>query len=73
MHIQVAYQAELALSYTDKLLSDVQLEFRDKYKNELLAGNLMAQFDFDSDFQRILKGIEDESRLLATKPKWAVF
>lgn len=65
----MAYQAELALSYTDKLLNDVQLEFRDKYKNELTAGNLMANFDFGNDFQRILKGIEEASRLEATKPK----
>lgn len=31
----VAYQKILQLAYIDKFLDDVQLEFRDKYKNEL--------------------------------------
>lgn len=31
----VAYQKILQLSYVDKLLDDIQLEFRDKFKNDL--------------------------------------
>lgn len=67
---QVAYQADLALSYVDKLLSDVQLEFRDKYKNDLQSKNIYRSFNFGDDFQRILKAIEQEDRLQAAKPKY---
>ncbi|CAB0010616.1 unnamed protein product [Nesidiocoris tenuis] len=36
----VAFQKILQLSYVDKFLDDIHLEFRDKYKNELAAGHL---------------------------------
>lgn len=67
--IQVAYQAELALSYVDKLLSDIQLEFRDKYKNDLQSGNIYRSFNFTDDFTRILKSVEAADREQAAKPK----
>ena len=35
----VVYQKILQLSYIDKFLSDIQLEFRDRFKNELDLGN----------------------------------
>lgn len=36
----VAFQKILQLSYVDKFLDDIHLEFRDRYKNELSAGHL---------------------------------
>lgn len=38
----VAYQKILQLSYIDKFLDDIQLEFRDKYKN-VLSRNMYLQ------------------------------
>ena len=35
--VQVVYQNILQLSYIDKLLDQVQLQFRDRYKNKLLT------------------------------------
>ena len=34
----VAYQKILQLSYVDKFLNDIHLEFRDKYKTDLQEG-----------------------------------
>ena len=59
--LQVAYQRILQLSYIDKLLTDIQLEFRDKYKDKLELGTAQS-CDFTEDFMRILKNAEDESR-----------
>lgn len=38
---QVVYQRILQLSYVDKLLDQLQLAFRDRYKNELTRGELL--------------------------------
>lgn len=56
----VAYQKILQLAYVDKFLSDVHLEFRDKYKNELNGGTSRSfhSYDFLSEFQRILEAAE---------------
>lgn len=35
----VAYQKILQLSYVDKFLNDIHLEFRDKYKTDLHEGH----------------------------------
>lgn len=35
LHFQVVYQKILQLAYLDKLMEQVQLAFRDKYKNKL--------------------------------------
>jgi len=35
----IAFQKILQLSYVDKFLDDIQLEFRDKYKNDLARKN----------------------------------
>lgn len=37
LHDQVAYQSILKLSYVDKLLDQVLLAFRDRYKNQLTS------------------------------------
>ena len=58
---QVAFQKTLQLSYIDKLLNDIQLEFRDKYKDELEAG-VMRNYEFNEDFTRLLREAEMRSK-----------
>ena len=57
----MAYQKNLQLGYVDKLLTDIQIEFRDKYKNELEVGSLQS-CNFDEDFNRLLKDAEAEQK-----------
>ena len=67
---QVAYQKILQLSYIDKFLSDIQMEFRDKYKDDLHQGKIARDFtDFDSDFKRILRETETAFKQQAKIPK----
>lgn len=65
----MAYQKILQLSYVDKFLSDIQLEFRNKYKDELTHGNVSGNFDFASIFHDLLRQREEESKLEARAPK----
>ncbi|XP_038062643.1 signal recognition particle receptor subunit alpha-like [Patiria miniata] len=58
----VAYQKILSLSYVDKFIDDVHLEFRDKYKEDLKIGSLFGKFDFTGEFQQLLQQAEKESR-----------
>ncbi|EDO46043.1 predicted protein [Nematostella vectensis] len=64
----VAFQKILQLSYIDKLLNDIQLEFRDKYKDELNQG-IIRNFEFSDEFNRILKDAENISKIEAKIPK----
>ncbi|GIY72756.1 signal recognition particle receptor subunit alpha [Caerostris extrusa] len=48
----VAYQKILQLSYVDKFLDDVHLEFRDKYRKHLNASDFFASYDFSHEFQK---------------------
>ena len=64
---QVAFQKTLQLSYIDKLLNDIQLEFRDKYKDELEAG-VMRNYEFNDDFNRLLREAESRSKLESLAP-----
>ncbi|XP_063385381.1 signal recognition particle receptor subunit alpha homolog [Cydia fagiglandana] len=65
----VAYQRILQLSYVDKFLNDVHLEFRDKYKNELQVGHHMGDFDFKACFDAVLRGCEQWAKSQAKIPK----
>lgn len=67
----VAFQKILQLAYIDKFLSDVHLEFRDKYKNELTTQGreFMKSYHFDDDFRRLLKDAEAWGREQATIPR----
>jgi signal recognition particle receptor subunit alpha len=65
---QVGYQNNLQLSYMDKLLSDIQLAFRDKYKDELEKGE-MRNFEFQESFMSILKELESSAKLESKAPK----
>jgi signal recognition particle receptor subunit alpha len=66
----VAFQKILQLAYIDKFLSDIHLEFRDKYKNELVAqGREFCNFNFGDDFQRILRAAENWGKAQANIPR----
>lgn len=63
-YLQVGYQKILQLSYIDKFLTDIQMEFRNKYKDVLQnkANAMVCGFDFDETFNKMLKAREEESR-----------
>uniref|UniRef100_A0A2L2Y3W6 Signal recognition particle receptor subunit alpha n=1 Tax=Parasteatoda tepidariorum TaxID=114398 RepID=A0A2L2Y3W6_PARTP len=65
----VAYQKILQLSYIDKFLDDVHLEFRDKYRKQLEGCDFFSNYDFNREFQRILKKCEEFGRKLVDQPK----
>lgn len=56
------YQKVLQLAYVDKLLDQVLLAFRDRYKNELDVGALRS-LNFGQEFEGILQQLEEESRV----------
>lgn len=66
----MAFQKILQLAYIDKFLSDVHLEFRDKYKNELTTqGREFNSFNFGDNFERLLREAEAWGREQATIPR----
>lgn len=65
----VAYQKILQLSYVDKFLNDIHLQFRDKYKNELVSLNYFANYDFKSSFDSVVVRAEEWSKAKAKVPK----
>ncbi|XP_033832566.1 signal recognition particle receptor subunit alpha [Periophthalmus magnuspinnatus] len=62
----VGFQKILTLTYVDKFLDDVQLHFRDRYKNELEQKGALKllnnNFDFEDDFSMLLKDAEEGSK-----------
>ncbi|ESO83355.1 hypothetical protein LOTGIDRAFT_133609 [Lottia gigantea] len=65
----VAYQNIAKLSYVDKFLTDIQIEFRNRYKNVLQHKDYSANFDFNDSFHGLLRLRERESEEEARKPK----
>ncbi|KAJ4431688.1 hypothetical protein ANN_20290 [Periplaneta americana] len=66
----VAYQKILQLSYVDKFLNDIHLEFRDMYKTELQEGLYFQGFDdFSSHFRAVLNSAEQWGKHQAKIPK----
>ncbi|XP_041373706.1 signal recognition particle receptor subunit alpha-like [Gigantopelta aegis] len=65
----VAYQKILQLSYIDKFLSDIQLEFRNKYKDDLQQGNVSRNYNFLDTFNSMLREAEMRSKMEAQKPR----
>lgn len=55
----MGYQKILMLTYVDKFIDDIQLHFRDRYKNVLEQKGdlklLLNNFDFKDDFTRLLQ------------------
>ncbi|CAI2738702.1 unnamed protein product [Dicrocoelium dendriticum] len=65
-----AYQHILQLTYVDKFLTDIALEFRDRYKNLLQVDNVMCCFqDFQSVYLEVLNRVELEDRRVRTGSK----
>ncbi|XP_059187012.1 signal recognition particle receptor subunit alpha [Centropristis striata] len=62
----VGFQKILTLTYVDKFIDDVQLHFRDRYKNELEQKGALKliknNFDFEDDFNILLREAEENSR-----------
>ncbi|KAG9348539.1 hypothetical protein JZ751_002275 [Albula glossodonta] len=62
----VGFQKILTLTYVDKFIDDVQLHFRDRYKNELEQKGalklLNSSFDFEDEFHQLLHEAEESSR-----------
>lgn len=67
----VAFQKILQLAYIDKFLSDIHLEFRDKYKNDLTSsqGREFKNYDFGTEFQRLLREAENWGRVQSAMPR----
>lgn len=65
----VAYQKILQLAYIDKFLSDIHLEFRDKYKEDLIHQRFFQDFDFAATYRVVLSTAEDWGRLQAKVPR----
>ncbi|XP_066978787.1 signal recognition particle receptor subunit alpha isoform X1 [Macrobrachium rosenbergii] len=63
------YQKILQLSYVDKFLSDIQREFRERYRDELRHGLYYQSFDFSSEYERILRQAEETSRMVKLEVK----
>ncbi|KZC13571.1 Signal recognition particle receptor subunit alpha [Dufourea novaeangliae] len=65
----VAYQKILQLSYVDKFLNDIHLEFRDRFKNELGRSQWFGNFNFHSNYENVLAMAEQWARTQAKIPK----
>nr|KAF7390690.1 hypothetical protein H0235_017852 [Vespula pensylvanica] len=65
----VAYQKILQLSYVDKFLNDIHLQFRDKFKNELETSQWFSNFEFKQYYDRVLAAAEQWARAQAKIPK----
>lgn len=66
------YQNILQLSYVDKFLSDVQREFRERYRDDLKEGlyyKIIASGDFQDDYKRILSTAEAQTQLVKAEVK----
>lgn len=55
----MGFQKILTLTYVDKLIDDIQLHFRDRYKNELVQKGALKflnhSFQFENDFIKLLR------------------
>ncbi|XP_008217368.1 signal recognition particle receptor subunit alpha homolog isoform X1 [Nasonia vitripennis] len=65
----VAYQKILQLSYVDKFLNDIHLEFRDRFKNELQNSKWFFNYDFKKTYEQVLVLAEQWGKSQAKIPK----
>uniref|UniRef100_A0A3B5KUC7 SRP receptor subunit alpha n=1 Tax=Xiphophorus couchianus TaxID=32473 RepID=A0A3B5KUC7_9TELE len=70
--LQVGFQKILTLTYVDKFIDDVQLHFRDRYKNELEQKGALKllnnTFDFEDRFKKLLREAEVTSKARSPVP-----
>ncbi|XP_041796310.1 signal recognition particle receptor subunit alpha [Chelmon rostratus] len=68
----VGFQKILTLTYVDKFIDDVQLHFRDRYKNELEQKGALKllnnNYEFEDDFKMLLREAEDSSKARSYVP-----
>uniref|UniRef100_A0A3B3VA18 SRP receptor subunit alpha n=1 Tax=Poecilia latipinna TaxID=48699 RepID=A0A3B3VA18_9TELE len=68
----VGFQKILTLTYVDKFIDDVQLHFRDRYKNELEQKGALKllnnTFDFEDRFKKLLREAEETSKARSPAP-----
>uniref|UniRef100_A0A3B3YQJ9 SRP54-type proteins GTP-binding domain-containing protein n=1 Tax=Poecilia mexicana TaxID=48701 RepID=A0A3B3YQJ9_9TELE len=68
----VGFQKILTLTYVDKFIDDVQLHFRDRYKNELEQKGALKllnnTFDFEDRFKKLLREAEETSKARSPVP-----
>ncbi|KAM9318190.1 signal recognition particle receptor subunit alpha isoform 2-T2 [Pholidichthys leucotaenia] len=68
----VGFQKILTLAYVDKFIDDVQLRFRDRYKNELEQKGALKllnnSFEFEDDFKILLRVAEESSKARSPTP-----
>lgn len=68
----VGFQKILTLTYVDKFIDDVQLHFRDRYKNELEQKGALklirSNFEFEDDFNMLLREAEESSKARSHAP-----
>lgn len=68
----VGFQKILTLTYVDKFIDDVQLHFRDRYKNELEQKGALKlinnNFEFEDDFKILLREAEESSKARSPAP-----
>ncbi|XP_041664435.1 signal recognition particle receptor subunit alpha [Cheilinus undulatus] len=68
----VGFQKILTLTYVDKFIDDVQLHFRDRYKNELEQKGALKllnnNFEFEDDFKMLLREAEESSKARSPAP-----
>lgn len=65
----VAYQKILQLSYVDKFLNDIHLEFRDRFKNQLQNSKWFFNYDFEKVYDQVLVVAEQWGKSQAKIPK----
>ena len=56
----------------DKFLSDIECEFRNKYKDDLQQGKISRNFDFGDTFQHLLQLAEEAHKLETKVPRWVL-
>uniref|UniRef100_A0A4W3H0B2 SRP receptor subunit alpha n=1 Tax=Callorhinchus milii TaxID=7868 RepID=A0A4W3H0B2_CALMI len=65
----VGYQKILTLTYVDKFIDDIHMQFRDKYRNQLqqhgVLGHISGSFDFSDDFRMLLRAAEERTKAKA--------
>ncbi|KAM3616074.1 uncharacterized protein V6R79_011927 [Siganus canaliculatus] len=68
----VGFQKILTLTYVDKFIDDVQLHFRDRYKNELEQKGALKllnhNYEFEDDFNMLLREAEKSSKARSPAP-----